>query len=183
MQPSLPSRDLVLIGAGHTNLHIVRMWRMHAVPDVQLTLISSFSRATYSGMLPGTLAGLYTPDEMEIDLHRLCASCGARLLVEEVVGFDPQTRRIRFAERPPARYDVAAIGIGSVPGGAWHNQPEILSIKPMATFLHRLETRLQTLTSSPSENREARQLAAVGTSGSSHVAVGFNPRKWDKKHY
>jgi selenide,water dikinase len=146
------------------------MWRMHAVPDVQLTLVSPFSRATYSGMLPGTLAGLYTPDEMEIDLHRLCASCGARLIVEEVVGFDPQTRRIRFAERPPARFDVASIGIGSVPGGAWNDQPDILSIKPMATFLHRLETRLQTLTSSSSGHRAARQLAAVGTSGSIHAA-------------
>ncbi len=55
---SLPSRDLVLIGAGHTNLHVVRMWRMRPIPDVRLTLVSPFSRATYSGMLPGTLAGL-----------------------------------------------------------------------------------------------------------------------------
>lgn len=146
------------------------MWRMHPIPDVQLTLVSPFSRATYSGMLPGTLAGLYTPDEMEIDLYRLCASSGARLIVEEVTGFDPQKRRIRFAERPPARFDVAAIGIGSVPGGGWNDRLEILSIKPMATFLHRLETRLQTLVSTPSGHRAARPLAAVAASGSIHTS-------------
>ncbi len=71
----LPGRDLVLIGAGHTNLHVVRMWRMRPIDHVRLTLVSPFSRVTYSGMLPGTLAGLYHPIEMEIDLWRLCESC------------------------------------------------------------------------------------------------------------
>src|SRR5579864_8239202 len=128
MDESLPSRDLVLIGAGHTNLHVVRMWKMRPIPDVRLTLVSAFSRATYSGMLPGTLAGLYQPDEMEIDLYRFAESCGARLVVAEVVGFDPEIRRVLFADRPPARYDVAAIGIGSVPGQneVWRANPGVL---------------------------------------------------------
>ena len=95
MTDSLPSRDLVLIGAGHTNLHVVRMWRMRPIPDVQLTLISTFGRATYSGMLPGTLAGLYQPDDMEIDLYRFSESCGARLIVDEVTGFDPDGWQVR----------------------------------------------------------------------------------------
>lgn len=144
MNASLPSRDLVLIGAGHTNLHVVRMWRMRPIPDVRLTLISSFSRATYSGMLPGTLAGLYQPDEMEIDLYRFAESCGARLIVDEVIGFDPDVRRVLFADRPPVRYDVASIGIGSIPGQRelWMGNPNVLSIKPMATFRDRFEARL-----------------------------------------
>ncbi|MGE5195389.1 MAG: selenide, water dikinase SelD [Deltaproteobacteria bacterium] len=144
MNSSLPSRDLVLIGAGHTNLHVVRMWRMQPIPDVRLSVVSPFGRATYSGMLPGTLAGLYRPDEMEIDLYRLAESCGARLLVDEVVGFDPEIRRVLFADRPPLRYDVASIGIGSVPGQRelWAGNPAVLSIKPMATFRTRFEKRL-----------------------------------------
>ena len=89
MDASLPSRDLMLIGAGHTNLHVVRMWRMQPIPDVRLTIVSPFGRATYSGMLPGTLAGLYQPDEMNIDLYRFAESCGARLIVDEVIGARP----------------------------------------------------------------------------------------------
>lgn len=143
---SLPGRDLVLIGAGHTHLHVVRMWRMRPIDDVRLTLVSSFSRATYSGMLPGTLAGLNDPDAMEIDLWRLCESCGVRLIVDEVTGFDPGNQQVLLADRPPLRYDVASIGIGSVPGKydlvAAH--PGVLSIKPMATFRDRFEQRLAT---------------------------------------
>src|SRR5205085_10708430 len=30
----LAARDLVLVGAGHTNLHVVRMWRMHPISAV-----------------------------------------------------------------------------------------------------------------------------------------------------
>ncbi len=147
MNDLLPGRELVLIGAGHTNSHIIRMWRMHAIPDVRLTVISPFSRATYSGMLPGTLAGLYTQDDMEIDLVRLCASVGARLITAEVTGFDPKRRRILFDDRPEMRYDVASIGIGSVPSGReiWSRHDAVLSIKPMATFLSRLNARLDSL--------------------------------------
>ncbi len=144
MDEFLPSRDLVLIGAGHTNLHAVRMWRMRPIPDVRLTLISPFSRSTYSGMLPGTLAGLYQPDDMEIDLYRFSESCGVRLIVDEATGFDPASRQVLFAERPPVRYDVASIGIGSVPGQRelWSGKAGVLSIKPMATFVARFEARL-----------------------------------------
>ncbi len=151
MFDSLPSRDLVLVGAGHTNAHILRMWRMQAIPDVRLTVVTPYARATYSGMLPGTLAGLYQRDEMEIDLYRLAASSGARLVIAEATGLDPVARRIELRDRPPLRYDVCSIGIGSVPAGLeiQESDPAVLGIKPMATFLDRLETRLDSLRAKP----------------------------------
>lgn len=149
MKDVLPDRDLVLIGAGHTNLHVVRMWRMKPIPDVRLTVVSPFGLATYSGMLPGTLAGLYDPDEMTIDLYRFCQSAGARLIVAEAVGLDPVKRRIELRGRPPIGYDVASVGIGSVPaaGDVWRDDPNVLSIKPMQTFRQRLLARLATIES------------------------------------
>ncbi|HUG93104.1 MAG TPA: selenide, water dikinase SelD, partial [Planctomycetaceae bacterium] len=130
-------------GAGHTNMHIARMWRMDPLPGVRLTLVSPWSRATYSGMLPGTLAGLYRPDDMEIDLWRFAASCDVRLIVAEAAGLDAARRRVLFEDRPPLRFDVASIGIGSVPaGGEIRRHPQVLSIKPMATFLTRLDEQI-----------------------------------------
>ncbi len=139
---SLPARDVVLIGAGHTNLHIIRQWRMRPLPGVRLTLVSPFSRATYSGMLPGTLAGLYQPEEMQIDLYRFTAGTGIRLIVAEATGLQPAGRLVTFADRVPIRFDIAAVGIGSVPSRheLWRQSARVLSIKPMATFLPRLET-------------------------------------------
>lgn len=166
MDERLASRDIVLIGAGHTNMHIVRMWKMAPVPDVRLTLISPFSRATYSGMLPGTLAGLYEPDEMTIDLYRFAAPAGIRVIIDEVTGLDPDRRRVFFASRPPIRFDVASIGIGSVPAGAdnWPTSAAFLPIKPMATFRDRLNTRLAKLTTSNPRcgKQKSLQVAVVG---------------------
>jgi selenide, water dikinase len=144
MDERLASRDIVLIGAGHTNMHIVRMWKMAPIPDARLTLISPFSRATYSGMLPGTLAGLYEPDEMAIDLFRFAAPSGIRVIIEEAIGLDADKRRVLFAARPPVRFDVASVGVGSVPADAtrWSASPAFLPVKPMATFRDRLQNRL-----------------------------------------
>ena len=170
----LPSRDLVLIGAGHTNLHVVRMWKMLPIPDVRLTLVSAFSRATYSGMLPGTLAGLYGPDDMEIDLYRFAECCGVRLIVDEAIAFEPEIHRVLFAYRPPLRYDVASIGIGSVPGQRelWAGNPRVLSIKPMATFASRFEQRVRSLS-----QREKVRVAIIGAgAGGTEVAFGLEAR-------
>ncbi len=161
MLSKLPSRDLVLVGAGHTNMHIVKKWRMEPIPNVQLTLVSPFSRATYSGMLPGTLAGLYEPYEMEIDLYRISAGSSVRLIVSDVTGFDPERREVQFSDRPPIRYDIASIGIGSIPSAReiWKDDPRILSIKPMQTFRKRLQSAIGRLDES---RRTSPRFAVVG---------------------
>src|SRR5436190_2088723 len=196
MTNSLPSRDLLLIGAGHTNLFAVRMWKMRPISDVRLTLVSAFSRATYSGMLPGTLAGLYEPDSMEIDLYRFAECCGVRLIVDEAVALAPEIHRVLFTDRPPLRYDVASVGIGSVPGQRelWVGNPRVLSIKPMATFLPRFELQLSAVLAQcedPADGRDAlRQnlsmpaprgktvrVAVIGA-GAGGVEVAFGLEAW-----
>ena len=64
----LPEHEVVLLGIGHTNAHVLRMWRMQAPANARLTCISNSPIATYSGMLPGVLAGQYPRERMEIDL-------------------------------------------------------------------------------------------------------------------
>jgi selenide,water dikinase len=146
MQTSLPERDLVLLGLGHTNAHVLRMWRMSPLDGVRLTCVSNFGVATYSGMLPGTLAGLYPPERMEIDLLRLCAAAGARLLRTEITGLDLEGRRLLCDDRPAIPFDVLSIGIGSVPKGMDRQaDAAVVPIKPMQDFIRRLDERLQVL--------------------------------------
>ena len=142
---TLPDKDIVLLGIGHTNAHVLRMWRMRPLSGARLTCVSNEAVATYSGMLPGVLAGQYPPERMEIDLVRLSAAAGARLVVGDVTGLAPAMQELLFADRPPMRFDVLSIGIGSVPtfgdvriaDGA-----RLVPIKPMQTFLARLNRRL-----------------------------------------
>jgi selenide,water dikinase len=170
MNQQLPKTDVVLLGAGHTHAHVLRMWRMAPIPDARLTLVSDFPMATYSGMLPGTLAGLYEPDAMQIDLVRLCAAAGARLVVGQVQRIDVGEKRLHFAERPALRFDVLSIGIGSVPK---HDDVElddsVVLVKPMQTFLSRLDERLQAIAATAEHTL---RVAIVG-GGAGGIEIAF----------
>src|SRR5690606_17913781 len=84
MSSSLPRREVVLVGAGHTNVHVLDAWGTRPIPGARLTCVSEFPIATYSGMLPGVLAGQYASERMEIDLPRLCAAVGAEFVTAKV---------------------------------------------------------------------------------------------------
>ena len=147
----LANRRILLVGAGHTNLHIVRMWMKEPIADASLTLVSPFPCATYSGMLPGTLAGLYSPSDMEIDLHQLAKAAGVELLVDEAIALDADRKEVLFRERPPITFDVASIGVGSVPlqMDRLKSHPGFVPIKPMFTAVERLDIAIRRIGSAP----------------------------------
>jgi len=145
--PPLPPQEIVLIGAGHAHLQIVQWWRKRPLPGVRMTLVSAFDRAAYSGMLAGVIAGRFEPEEMLIDLPRLCERSDVQLIVDRAIRLDPATRTIELAHQPALTFDVASINIGSVPGQErlWQSHRMLLSVKPMATFWQRFQTRQQEL--------------------------------------
>ncbi len=113
MQRPVPlTRDLVLIGGGHTHALVLRKWGMKTLPGVRVTLINPAPTATYTGMLPGLIAGHYDRDALEMDLVRLSRFAGARLLVGRVTGIDRAARRIHVAGHPSLRYDIVSLDIG-----------------------------------------------------------------------
>ena len=176
MHPTLPQHDIVLLGVGHTNAHVLRMWRMQPIPKARLTCISNYPVATYSGMLPGVLAGLYPPERMEIDLVRLCAAAGARLIVGNVTGLDVPARELLFDDRPPLPFDALSIGLGSVPGrNGLEADDSLLAVKPMQTFVPRLEERLRHLASGrqhPDTSDSPLRITIVG-GGAGGIEIAF----------
>ncbi|HET6425019.1 MAG TPA: hypothetical protein VFG20_15135, partial [Planctomycetaceae bacterium] len=114
--PPDPPREIVLLGAGHAHLQIVTWWRGRPIPNARLTLVSAFDRAAYSGMLAGVIAGKFQPEDMLIDLPRLCDRCGVQLVVDRAIALHPAARRIELAHQPALVFDAASINIGSVPG-------------------------------------------------------------------
>ena len=148
MEKKLGRNTIVLLGAGHTNAHILRMWKMKPIENTQLVCVSNHPIATYSGMMPGVLAGQYPIADMEIDLVRYCASAGVRLVVGNVTGIDRDERELQFADRPPLAYDYLCVGIGSRPtttGVDVKDGSKLVAIKPMQTFLERLKAHFETV--------------------------------------
>ncbi len=137
MHQELPlTKDIVLIGGGHTHALTLRSWGMSPLPGARLTLINPDPAAPYSGMLPGLVAGHYDRDALMIDLVRLARFAGARLVLGRVVGMDRAKREIHVPGRAPIRYDVASIDIGvtsdmpGIPGFGEHAFPA----KPLGPF-------------------------------------------------
>ena len=136
-QPVL--RDLVLIGGGHSHVGVLRMFAMKPEPGVRLTVICTDIDTPYSGMLPGYISGHYTFDEVHIDLGRLCAFAGARLVHDAVVSIDRKTQHVICQNRPPVPYDLLSINIGSTPQVRQIDGAQALAVpvKPIAQFNQR----------------------------------------------
>lgn len=134
----------MLLGIGHTNAHIVKQWATDPIKDCKLTCITNFPTATYSGMLPGTLGQQFGDDEMRIDLPTLCRRSGAELVTANTNGLDLDAGLLHFEDHESIAFDALSIGVGSMPAG-WNDHKDAASlvpIKPMQTFLARLDQRL-----------------------------------------
>lgn len=141
MTPAAPplTRDLVLIGGGHTHALVLRMWGMRPLPGARLTVIDPGAAAAYSGMLPGFVAGHYRLEELQLDLVRLCHFAGARLILGRATSIDPMACSVTVEGRGEIGFDVASVDVGihtampDLPGFAEHAVPA----KPLTTFATR----------------------------------------------
>ena len=75
------SKNLVLLGGGHANLHVLEALAREPLKDCKITLVSPYRAQIYSGMLPGWIAGHYQLDECQIPLDRLAAAIATWCLI------------------------------------------------------------------------------------------------------
>jgi len=135
------STDIVLLGGGHAHVHVLKAFAKRPLPGVRVTLVTRDLETPYSGMLPGVVAGLYAAEEAHIDLVRLAAATGTRLIHAEAIGLDRAGKRVLLAGRPGIAYDVLSIDVGitpdlaSIAGAAEHG----IAVKPIGMFLAKLE--------------------------------------------
>ena len=167
------TRDLVLLGGGHTHALALRMLAMKAPTATRITLVSDTDFAPYSGMLPGLVAGHYRFEEAHIDLRRFCSARGIRFVKAAATGIDRERRRVLLAGRPALEYDILSINIGaqpelSVPGAREHAVP----VKPVGSFYQRwlkLEKRVR-------KGSQPRILLVGGGAGSVELALAMRHR-------
>ena len=134
-------KDIVLVGAGHAHVGVLRGLGLRPLPGTRLTLLTRRVLTPYSGMLPGLIAGLYSHDDAHIDTDPLSRFAGARLLIEEAVGLDLAAKRVLCRSGQQVPYDLLSINIGSTPGA--RNLPGVaehaIPVKPIDGFLARFE--------------------------------------------
>jgi len=152
--------DVVLLGGGHAHVHVLKAFAMRPESGVRLTLVTRDLETPYSGMLPGVVAGLYTEPEAHIDLLRLAAVTGTRLIHAEAIGLDRARKRVLLSGRPPIAYDLLSIDVGITPAlaqiaGAAERG---IAVKPIGSFLSKFAA-LRERCRSP---RGPRRIAVIG---------------------
>ena len=155
------ARDIVLVGGGHSHVGVLMRFAMQPEPGVRLTLICTDIDTPYSGMLPGYVAGHYSFDDCHIDLGRLAALAGARLVRDAVVGLDRVGKRVLCSNRPPVSYDSVSINIGSTPqlAGVQGAMGTVVPVKPIRQFNERW---LQLLAKVRAHRSGVMRIAVVG---------------------
>ena len=132
----------MLVGGGHSHVQVMKMFAMKGPIDVKVTMIADSSTAFYSGMLPGCVAGLYEPSEIQMELRPLAEWAGARFIHAQVTGIDPDQKKVFVDGRPPISYDVVSINVGSTTRGT-EDIPGVkeyaLTTRPINRLLDKLQ--------------------------------------------
>jgi selenide, water dikinase len=131
--------DIVLLGGGHAHVHVLLALARRPVPGVQVTLVSRDLATLYSGMLPGVVAGLYAPAQAHIDLARLAAATGTRLIHAEAVGLDRTSKRVLLADAPTVAYDILSVDVGIAPATISGAAERAIAVKPIGSFLSKFD--------------------------------------------
>jgi pyridine nucleotide-disulfide oxidoreductase family protein len=123
-------KRVLLVGGGHAHAWVLR----EGIPG-EVTLVTPYPHHTYSGMLPGYVAGHYAAGEIRIDVAAVCERAGARLVLGRVAALDAANRRARLENGQAIDYDTASLDVGSeaaAPAFA-------LAAKPFEPFMARWE--------------------------------------------
>ena len=132
-------KRVVLLGGGHSHLEVVRRLGANPVGNAEISLVDPAQFATYSGMLPGLIAGHYSFNDCHVDLAQLARRCGVRFLPLRACGVDIARRQIALSDGTLLDYDIASLDVGSTPptagtpGAAVH----AIAAKPFTVFAQR----------------------------------------------
>jgi len=118
---------LLLLGAGHAHLEVIRQASRLQAAGARITVVSP-PIFWYSGLATSVLAGRYTPETNVIDVAELCGRKGVAFVEGEVVSGDLASRRVELADGRTLPYDLLSVNLGSVvprpiPGLAEHAVP------------------------------------------------------------
>lgn len=167
---------LLLVGAGHAHLHLLRHLSRLTDAGYRVTLVAPrwFS---YSGMASAVAAGARDPDASRIDVRAL-TSGRARHLEDTVTDVDLPARTVTTSAGVTVAWDVLSLNIGSVasvPPGLQVDD-SVVRVKPL-TDLAALSDHLQ-----QAPGPTGRKVSIVGAGPSGVELAGHLAARCDVDH-
>lgn len=152
-------RRLLLLGAGHAHVQVLKALGNFMSKNLDVALVTPGASHTYSGMVPGVVAGHYAAADAQIDLARLAVKAGVELILDRALSFD--SRKVELENGEALEFDLLSLNLGSLPGyfnvpGA---MPHAVAAKPFERFFERWNALLK----EPGASRIA--IAGAGAGG------------------
>jgi len=135
-------KRLLLIGGGHSHVEVLRQLGNNPIDNADVTLVSDAPCMTYSGTVPGVLAGHYEREQCQIDLQALAQHARCTFIEGACTHIDASRRQARLLSGFDIEYDVLSLNVGSstaIPGNALHSN-SVLAVRPLDAFLHKYES-------------------------------------------
>jgi NADH dehydrogenase FAD-containing subunit len=131
------SKHLVLIGGGHA--HMVTLQNIQTIISRghKVTVIGPSAYHYYSGMGPGMLSRVYTPDDIRFATRHVVEKQGGTFILDKVIQIAPLEKSLTLESGRSISYDVLSCNAGSyVPQGLVTGDSDcIYSVKPIEKLL------------------------------------------------
>ncbi len=167
-------RQVVLVGAGHAHIEVLRRAALKPLPGARLTVVVDRPDAVYSGMVPGLVAGEYDTSDVTIDAAALARAAGAELVVERAVRVDAGAATVHTDSGRAIAYDFASLDVGSSVAG--QDTPGVrehaVSVRPIQNLIARVG-ELSREAARISRDRPFRLLVAGAGAGGVELAFCF----------
>ncbi|WLR52641.1 FAD-dependent oxidoreductase [Bacillus tianshenii] len=166
-------KKLVLVGGGSAHLFVLKQLQQKKLNDVEITFISSDRYQYHSNMFPGFAEGLYSKEEIRIDLKHLADAAGVQWKEGSVLSLDPNGKVILTEQGEVLSYDVISFNIGAltegfnIPGVAQNSE----TIRPNYKAIDAIE-----------QVRNEEKLVVVGE-GLSSAELSLSLQAWRRKQH
>lgn len=175
---ALATKKLLLVGAGHAHIDLLRSIINSSEPPkhLQITLVTEQPQTIYSGMLPGWMAGHYNLADISIDAQALCEQAGVIFIQQSLAKVDAASSIARTADNQQLDYDVLSLNTGANTDLRWLNKgqdqlpantetavlpiqlPEqVIAVRPISLFIERWQQIIE-----EAKQSAQYQLAVVG---------------------
>jgi NADH dehydrogenase FAD-containing subunit len=126
---------VVLFFSRMTRSHF-RMLAENKLADVETTLVTPSTHQTYSGMLPGWMAGHYTLEQCQIDLRPLADAAQIHMELGSIVDVDAGKQFVVLQDGRVIAYDFLSLDIGCEINTSWLEMAgeKLLPVKPLDRF-------------------------------------------------
>ncbi len=104
---------VVFVGGGHAHLYSLKHVDRLIQEGARVTVIGPERHHYYSGMGPGMLSRIYTPEEVRVDIPALIEPKGATFVKGRVTSIDPDRKTLNIDNGETLDYDLVSFNVGS----------------------------------------------------------------------